>query len=425
MRWFEKVPSRHVRATTLALLPLLFIPSSCSRDSSPPPGGLVQEREMVGDTLVVRALSGSVWPGPATLVEELAIGALEGSEEVIFGSIQDMTVDDQGGVYVFDSQVPALRYYDSEGRFVRTVGREGSGPGEYRDAVLGMALRRDGRLMIRDPRNARLTLYDPDGTPSDHWTFGSALFTSGAMVMDTADHAYLKVMAGSPEPNKPWPIVLVHLDETGQLIDTIPQPVIAGDPESSGGSFSPSKVWGWSPLGYPVVGVNEEYSFEIRPPSQPVIRVEREVPLVELHPEERGEYEAVREWMIRNKGQYMTTQPAPTPGVKPAYRNFFFSGNGDIWVHRYSTAEKTDQAVPEPAEGRPPNRSWREPILFDVFQPDGTYLGEVRVPPRTSIYVYGREKVWGVRRGEFNEQYVVRLRLTFEDSAEREGEEQG
>jgi hypothetical protein len=105
--------------------------------------------------------------------------------------------------------------------------------------------------MIRDPRNARLTLYNPDGSPSDHWSFGSGLFTSRAMVLDTADHVYLKVMAGRPEPGKPWPIVMVHLDAEGELVDTIPQPSIAGDPESSGGGLRTIQGLGLEPSRVP------------------------------------------------------------------------------------------------------------------------------------------------------------------------------
>ncbi len=43
--------------------------------------------------------------------------------------------------------------------------------------------------------------------------------------------------------------------------------------------------------------------------------------------------------------------------------------------------------------------------------PDGTYLGEVQVPERTSIHIFRGDTLWGIRRGDLDEQYVVRLHI--------------
>ena len=160
----------------------------------------------------------------------------------------------------FDWQAPALRYYDPAGTYVRTLGREGQGPGEYLDASLGMAVRRsDGRLVMRDPRNMRMNVYNADGSPSDSWRVESGLFTSGATTLDASDHMYLKILSGRPEPNKPWPIALLHLDDSGQVIDTIFPPALPPEPDEPDGVFAVRKMWALSPSGGFLVGVNETY----------------------------------------------------------------------------------------------------------------------------------------------------------------------
>jgi len=50
-----------------------------SRHDSVTDSALVEEREAVGDTTIVRIRSGSAWGAPAIVVEELAIGSLEGA----------------------------------------------------------------------------------------------------------------------------------------------------------------------------------------------------------------------------------------------------------------------------------------------------------------------------------------------------------
>lgn len=172
------------------------------------------ERLVVGDTTIVRTLEGSLWGDSVSLAEELSIGTLNGPPEYEFGQVQNVAVDANGGMYVFDGQVPALRYFDAAGRHVRKLGGKGSGPGEYQDASLGMVIRhRDGRIVMRDPRNARLNLYEPDGSPLSPVLVTSGLFTQQATTLDTADHLYLRIMTGPPERNKPWPIALLHLDD--------------------------------------------------------------------------------------------------------------------------------------------------------------------------------------------------------------------
>jgi len=322
--------------------------------------------------------------------------------------------DGEGGAYVFDGRAPALRHFDPAGSFTATFGGEGSGPGEYRDVALGLDVRRDGRVLMRDPRNARINVYAPDGTAVDQWPVASGLFVQNAMVVDTAGDMYLKILLSRPEPNRPWPIGLLHLDAQGQILDTIPPPQVAGDPETVEGVFGVTKVWEVSPLGYMVVGVNSSYSFELRKSDGSVVRIEKSYEPVAVNPDEHSEWEARNEWTRRTQGQFMTAEIPPVPHVKPAYRDFDIGEDGQIWVRIYTTAEKVDVGEPPkapPGTLPPPSLSWREPVIYDVFEPDGTYLGQVHMPQRVGLAAHRGTEVWGTLRGELDEEYLVRYRL--------------
>src|SRR5688572_17589523 len=101
--------------------------------------------DTIGDTIVTRTTGGSDSTGLHTLVAEMTIGELDAPEvEYSFGGINELEVAEDGRIYVFDRQVPALREYDPAGKYIRTLGREGKGPGEYEQAN-GVAIHRDGR----------------------------------------------------------------------------------------------------------------------------------------------------------------------------------------------------------------------------------------------------------------------------------------
>jgi hypothetical protein len=132
--------------------------------------------DTIGDTVVVRTTGGTDAAALHTLVSEVSIGELEGADEYTFGAINEVEVADDGRIYVFDRQVPALREFDAAGKYVRTLGRKGGGPGEY-EAANGVGVHRDGRVVLWNPGNASINVYAPDGTRNV-----CAHFSSSALV---------------------------------------------------------------------------------------------------------------------------------------------------------------------------------------------------------------------------------------------------
>jgi hypothetical protein len=400
---------------------MVLLSGACSAERGPDTGTWVADVDTIGDTVVVRTISGSVWGGPREMVEELSIGLLEGPEELTFGSIQEIAVDDEGGIYAFDSQVPVLRYFDAAGEYVRTLGREGAGPGEYSDFVGTLAVRRDGKIVLPDVGSARISLYEPDGTAAAHWPVRGGFFPREDLVVDTADHTYVPILTEMMPSNEPMQVAYLHLDPQGNTVDTMPVPSLTDEPRLASmesafaeqlmmtvrGFMDPSKEHAVSPLGYIVVGVNDDYSFDVRWPDGRTVRIERAYEPVLYTPEERAEWEAVFDW-YRETGYPVDL--GTVPERKLPYASLLTEEGGRIWVRRHVEARKdeTVESPPEETNERPPI-SWVEPEVYDVFEPDGTYLGEVRFPWLTTPLVVRGDTAWGVRRGEFGEQYIVRL----------------
>lgn len=85
-------------------------------------------------------------------------------EDVIFGVVRDIAVDDAGNVYLLDVQLNQVHVFDKDGVFLRDIGREGEGPGEFRQPA-SMFIMPDGRIAVVQRMPGKIILLNPDGTP--------------------------------------------------------------------------------------------------------------------------------------------------------------------------------------------------------------------------------------------------------------------
>ena len=71
----------------------------------------------------------------------------EEDDDVVFGQIGGMVVDDDGRLYVPDLQARQIAVFSSSGEFLRNLGREGEGPGEFREPS-GLVVLSDGLIGV-------------------------------------------------------------------------------------------------------------------------------------------------------------------------------------------------------------------------------------------------------------------------------------
>ena len=92
----------------------------------------------------------------------LSIGVEEGSEEYVLGSVAGAVRLSDGRIVLANRGTRQLRYYDSTGRFIRSSGREGEGPGEFRQPFYLHLLPGD-TVYAGDFRPFRFLVFAPDG----------------------------------------------------------------------------------------------------------------------------------------------------------------------------------------------------------------------------------------------------------------------
>jgi hypothetical protein len=416
-----------LRMTALALIAVTL--AGCSGADARNAGTTI---DASGDTVVAHTAPPHN-ETPATLVREISIGESDGAPEYSFSEISDLAVGNEGQIYVWDRKEKALRLYDAQGRFVRQIGRSGSGPGEY-DRINGIAVRADGKLAVWDAGNGRINLYAANGDYETTWKLTSGFFTSRAVTSDTANNVYIRASVRR-DSTKPFGVTgYIRFGPDGIATDSLVPPAIGPEPKnltastksmsvSYGIPYFPSRQWTFSPHGYFVAGPGDPYVLYALPPNGKPVKIERASEPVAVDPADKAEARETTLFGMRQSfPEYQWSGP-DIPDHKPAYRALTVDMDGRIWVNVSQPSEKIPESeLPEAAPvvsagtrgGSPPprpRRTWREPTAYDVYAPTGVYLGHVEAPPRTTLYRMRGNQVWGVTLDSLDLPTVTRYRV--------------
>jgi len=96
------------------------------------------------------------------LEEDLTIGNKE-DENYMFYRVRDIEVDKQGNIFVADMSNQRIQKFDKYGKYVRTIGRKGQGPGEF-ERPWKVRVRNNGDLYVADA-SFNIEVFDSDGNP--------------------------------------------------------------------------------------------------------------------------------------------------------------------------------------------------------------------------------------------------------------------
>lgn len=105
------------------------------------------------------------------LTPVMVIGEEDGDVEYLFGRLAGLAVDGQGRIYAGIRSTQEVRVFSPTGEFVRNIGREGEGPGEFQQ-LSALRVAPDGRLLAADGN--RVHVFEPDGTPIESFATGGA-----------------------------------------------------------------------------------------------------------------------------------------------------------------------------------------------------------------------------------------------------------
>jgi 6-bladed beta-propeller len=320
-------------------------------------------------------------------------------------------VDDWGRIYVADRKPARIKVYDSAGTFVRTIGREGAGPGEYRVAYIAV---RGAHLVVHDPMQSRTSVFDTSGSFIRSWS-SSCCFWSDIGI-DTADLAYIPTIAPAPGNGESRGRAYTRFRLDGTLVDTLFVPQRPRDEKvwafSSGSGttrrasmissipFTPGVTLVLHPLGGFTVGWSGEYRIMRSPRGEDTSLVITRAWTAEPIPEARRR-QAVEEMVHNAKdmvGEATAREVAKlsdVPTTAPAFQTLRVDLDGNIWARHLVGSDSTR-------------------TRYDVFSPAGAWLGPVTVPvavPEWGGQFFGRKTIFSTVEDPDGRPAIVRVNV--------------
>lgn len=345
----------------------------------------------------------SVYPEPS-----LVIGLEEGDAAYLWGEIVGVTRLRDGSFAVADRQAAEIRFFDATGRFLRTAGRQGGGPGEfhYLHALWACG---EGRLYTWDRRRNRVAQWDTDGRLEREFDLLEPYSDRGwgpyrALCSPRGD--FLAVGWGETPTMMGRVTQSQLLEHTSPvwLLDSLAQPVA-----ELGTFLIADRVLIVSPRGGGTTGphplgrvtqfaIDSQHVYVATSERLEILVYRRDGSLARIlrgPPQDLRIDDALLDRYLAGGAPSSDSMilarirqaELPLPAGLPAIAGIELDPGGNIWVKRFQLP-------------------WEHAERWGVFAADGVFLGHVDMPLRFTVHEIGDDYVLGVARDEVGVERV-------------------
>jgi hypothetical protein len=359
----------------LALLTLLASQPASAQDKWK--GSIVKE----GDVTIVKNPKVPIYKDPILEIEEeLSIGGPEAQGQAVFRRMGEFVVDDDGNFYI--SAVlgeDQIKVFDKTGRFLRTIGRHGQGPGEF-DGIGPLSfVRATGELAVANIRLGCLTFFNSKGTFLRDLRLQVSNYAGARL-----DSMGRICAAGSGfEIGKPYyETRIATLTPEGS-----PASVLArapGQVKDRIGLGFPNMSWAFDFYDSLIVGFSEDYEVQVFKAGvfDLFMRIRKEFDPIPISDEELRQFK---------KPEY-SSMPFDFAKHHSAFQNLFTSDTGHLFVATWEKAE----------DGQ---------FIHDIFDKEGRLVA--RMPFKSRGVKISGGKYYALEEDEEGYQYVKRYAVTW------------
>jgi hypothetical protein len=284
---------------------------------------------------------------PLELREDFVIGG-EGSEgKYVLSHPFDMAVDAAENLYVVDAGERNLKVFDKNGRYVKTIGRPGQGPGEFQFPTRICIIPGTSEIIVLDLQS--ISTFNPAGgflrrSPIRGMSAGIRADGQGNLFIETSEirsgkvilQTYAPGMGGEPA------LVLSYQEDQSYVV------------------FKPRPQWILNQKGQIVFGESKTYEIRIIDSKGGLLKkILRDYDPVRVNQEEKDD-------LAKRTKEVLGPEAAKSMEFAPhhsAYRGFFPADAGCLFVQTWERS----------ADGRQD--------IYDIFDDEGRYIARVPLSP--------------------------------------------
>jgi hypothetical protein len=369
---------------------------------------------------------GSGAPRQLSATPAVVIGTSDNPDATFASATAAVRLDD-GSIVVADGQRSELRLFNASGAFVRKIGHEGEGPGDFRQLTAIFALPGD-TILVWDGILSRITRFTREGkvtgtlgverlpsvaSPGGRGRSTPVIFAVGALADGSLMGHYSAVRFNPPTGWYSDSMTVTHVTSEGKYA---PLGLFSrGESysfvsEASGrstGGFRPFTARTSLAAGKRSLWLTDGHQFALREYSPEgkllrIVRISREpspVTPADIETYRKGEREDARTTPMRD-----TTRRAGLiqfveellkwitfPPKHPAWTTLLVSANGDIWARESGNATT--------------------PQRWDLFDAAARYRGVVQVPADVEVMAVGADYLLARARDKDDVETVVLYRV--------------
>jgi hypothetical protein len=332
----------------------------------------------------------------------LDIGVLDGDEAYQLFQVSGVARFGGGEIVVGNGGTRELRFYDSNGRFLRAVGGKGGGPGEFEG--LGQVAAVGDSILVWDWNLSRISVFDREGTFVRSYLVSFPGGGSPSALGAFEDRNWLFTTSFTFAPSKVSTVVrdtnlYVRLGPQGEYVDSIGRfPAVeffvVGDERRASASslafgrrtvhaIAGRNVYLGSTDRHEIRRFTEEGELDL------IVRKTHEHLSVtgtdlDRYKEQRLEDAPDDNWRRQLE---RLLQDMPIPSTMPAFDGMLADKVGNLWVSEYL-------------------RPGEAPPRWSVFDSTGVLLGTVQTPTDLDIHEIGSSYILGTWKDDLGVEHV-------------------